>query len=76
MCSAPRIPEPEKPRELQQSQTPVYRDGMLPRMSGRRGTILVGGGRPTGMSNGSVGGQSGGAMQPTSVAPRRTVLGG
>lgn len=74
MCLTPKVPQPT---EYQQSQTPTYRDGMMSRSRGRRSTILTGARGVSGnTTGGSVGGQSGGGMMPTAVAPRRTVLGG
>lgn len=73
MCmGAPDIPDPI---EYQQSQTPVYRQGMSgPRTTGRRGTIL-GTNRPAASASMAGGAQAGG-MGPTPVAPKRTLLGG
>lgn len=61
MCSAPKI---EQPQKLQQSKEPVFNDSERSRMNrGRRGTILTGGAG------------DGGAVTPTAVTGKKTLLG-
>lgn len=69
------VPSVPKPREYQQSETPVYREGMFaPRTTGRRGTIRSGtNGQPQTLLGSS---SQSGSMGSQPVAPKRTLLGG
>lgn len=70
-------PEPPDPTRYQDSEEPVYRDqSNRPNRRGRRGTILSSGAGGQGMGSGGSAGATGGGMAPTSVAPKRTILGG